>query len=67
MSKQYSEEFKYNVVEQYKLGTSAKELCKQFSISRSTLFLWIKQRTPNKAGKLPRDLYLLEKNRATAR
>ena len=61
MPKRHSEEFINKVVEQYKSGTSVKELCEQHNISRSTLFLWVKQHTPNEIGKLPRDLYLLEK------
>ena len=61
MSNRHSEEFKNNVIAQYKAGISVRELCNQYHISRSTLFLWVKQFTPNEIGKLPRELYLLKK------
>lgn len=61
MAKRYTEEFKKNLVAQYKAGTSAKSICVQQGIARSTLFLWIKQYTADAVGQVPREQYLLQK------
>lgn len=60
MSKRHSEAYKRMVVEQYS-HASAAELCKQYGIARSTLFLWVKQYAADKTGQVPRETYLLQK------
>ena len=61
MARRYPEEFKRMIVKQYQRGSSAKEICTQHSIARSTLFLWVKQYTTNEAGQIPREQYLMQK------
>lgn len=61
MPKNYSEEFKTNIIRQYKAGTPAAQLCKQFGIARSTLFYWLKQAADNSAGATSREQYLMQK------
>lgn len=61
MAKRYTEDFKKRVIEQYQTKISAADLCSQYGIARSTLFLWKKQYTANETGQIPRERYLLEK------
>ena len=61
MPKHYFEEFKSNIIHQYKLGTFSTQLCEQFGIARSTLFYWLKQETADSAETVPRKQYLLQK------
>ena len=61
MAKRYTEEYKKNLVAQYKAGTSAKNICVQQGIARSTLFLWVKQYTADAVGQVLREQYLLQK------
>ena len=60
MSERHSAEYKRMVVEQYGRVPTA-ELCKQYGIARSTLFLWVKQHTTAQTGQIPRETYLLQK------
>lgn len=61
MSKRHTEEYKRMAVEQYSYCGSALELCKQYGLARSTLFLWVKQYTTDQTGQIPREAYLLQK------
>lgn len=61
MSNRYTEEFKALAVQQYQSGVPASVLYQQLGIARSTLFLWIKQYSPNETGQIPRAQYLLQK------
>lgn len=61
MAKRYSEEFKRMIVEQCRLGNPVEKICAQYNIGRSTVFLWIKQYTSDKAGQVPREQYLMQK------
>lgn len=61
MHKRYSEETKKSAINKYKGGVTAKTVCKEYGIARSTLFLWVKQYTENKSGQIPREQYLLKK------
>ena len=61
MAKRYTEDFKKHIIEQYQANISAAELCSQYGIARSTLFLWVKQYTADTTGQIPRERYLLEK------
>lgn len=61
MAKRYSEEYKKNLVAQYKAGISVQNICVRHGIARSTLFLWVKQYTANADGRIPREQYLLQK------
>lgn len=61
MAKRYSEEYKKNLVAQYKTGISVQNICVRHGIARSTLFLWVKQYTADADGRIPREQYLLQK------
>lgn len=61
MAKHYSENLKKTVVAQFESKQSAKAICAEYGIARSTLFLWKKQYTVDKTGQIPRERYLLEK------
>ena len=61
MAKRYSEEYKKNLVAQYKAGISVQNICVRHRIARSTLFLWVKQYTADADGRIPREQYLLQK------
>ena len=43
MAKRYTDDFKFQAVQQYQKGAPAATLCQQLGIARSTLFLWAKQ------------------------
>ena len=60
MASHYPEEIKQYVVTQYKAGILAKELCEEFGMTRSTLFKWVKERSVNNNGQIPREQYLLQ-------
>ena len=57
----YSEEFKQHVVSLHQSGTPIEELCRQYGVARSTLFLWVREYSPDETGQLPRNIYLLQK------
>ena len=57
----YSEEFKQQVVSRHQSGTPIAELCRQYGIARSTLFLLVREYSPDETGQIPRDIYLLQK------
>lgn len=61
MHTRYSEEIKKSAINKYKGGVKAKMVCEEYGIARSTLFLWVKQYSENKAGQIPREQYLLKK------
>lgn len=61
MAKRYSEEYKKNLVAQYKTGIPVQNICVRHGIARSTLFLWVKQYTADADGRIPREQYLLQK------
>ena len=61
MANRYTEDFKKQIIAQYQTDISAKKLCSQYGIARSTLFLWKKQYTADESGQIPRERYLLEK------
>ena len=61
MSNRYTEEFKALAVQRYQSGVPAAVLYQQLGIARSTLFLWIKQYSPNETSQIPRAQYLLKK------
>ncbi|MDY3286499.1 MAG: IS3 family transposase [Eubacteriales bacterium] len=61
MAKHYPENQKKMIVSQYVGGRSSRDICKEYGIARSTLFLWKKQYTTDETGQIPRKRYLLEK------
>lgn len=62
MAKRYTDDFKFQAVQQYQNGAPAAALCQQLGIARSTLFLWAKQHTQSSAGRrISREQYLLQK------
>lgn len=60
MAKRYTEEFKKMAIAHYKQGISAKEVCEELGIARSTLLLWCKESRPDENGRTPREQYLLQ-------
>lgn len=58
MAKRYTEEFKQEMINLYKNGHPASQICREFGMSKSTLFLWIKNYTADKHGQIPREIYL---------
>lgn len=61
MSKRYSEEQKQIMVGKYEGGCTAKAICAEYGVSRSTLLLWVKQYSPGADGQIPREQYLMRK------
>lgn len=61
MAKRYTDDFKFQAVQQYQSGAPAAALCQQLGIARSTLFLWAKQYSQNKSDCISREQYLLQK------
>ena len=61
MSKRYSEEQKQIMVGKYEGGSTAKAICDEYGVSRSTLLLWVKQYSPDGDGQIPREQYLMGK------
>ncbi len=61
MAKHYTEKQRKEIVYQYQDDCNASELCKKHKISRSTLYLWIKQYSLIHVAQSPRDIYLLNK------
>ena len=59
MAKRYSEEMKRIMIDEYKGGRSAKDICAKYGVSRSTLLLWAKQYSPDNEGQIPREIYLM--------
>lgn len=67
MSKRYTEEEKQTMVGKYEGGSTAKSICKEYGVSRSTLLLWVKQYSPDNYGQIPREQYLMQKELARLR
>ena len=44
-NKRYNEEFKQSIVSLYNSGKNSSQICKDYGISSSTLYKWIKQYT----------------------
>lgn len=61
MSKRYSEEQKQIMVGKYEGGCTAKAICAEYGVSRSTLLSWVKQYSPDADGQIPREQYLMLK------
>lgn len=61
MAERYSDELKASAVQQYQSGVPASVLHQKLGIARSTLFLWIRQYSPDETGQIPREQYLLQK------
>lgn len=61
MSKRYSDELKQIMVGKYEGGSTAKAICAEYGVSRSTLLLWAKQYSKDNNGQIPREQYLLQK------
>ena len=61
MSKRYSEEQKQIMVGKYEGGSTAKAICDEYGVSRSTLLLWVKLYSPDGDGQIPREQYLMGK------
>ena len=40
-------------------GSTAKAICAEYGVSRSTLLLWVKQYSPDQNGQIPREQYLI--------
>ncbi len=49
-SKKYNEEFKQSIVSLYSSGKSTSEICREYGMSPSTLYKWIKQNTQVKVS-----------------
>lgn len=74
-NKQYSKEFQESIVNLYKSGKSGVNICKEYGISSSTLYKWIKKYTEVKISdeetltmeeikKMQKKLALLEEENA---
>ena len=50
MAKRYSEEQKQIMVGKYEGGSTAKAICPEYGVSRSTLLLWVKLYSPDADG-----------------
>lgn len=61
MANRYSEELKQIMVGKYEGGSTAKAICAEYGVSRSTLLLWAKQYSPDRNGQIPREQYLMRK------
>ena len=61
MAKHYTVKQRKDIVSIHQKGCNASELCEKHRISRSTLYLWIKQYSLVQAAQTPRDIYLLKK------
>lgn len=61
MARRYSEELKQIMVGKYEGGSTAKTICAEYGVSRSTLLLWVKQYSPDSSGQIPREQYLMRK------
>lgn len=59
--KSYTDELKETVITQYEEGRTSREICAEYGILRSTLFLWKKQYTTGETSQISRERYLLEK------
>ena len=49
-NKGYSEEFKQNIVELNRKGKNVSELVSEYGVSKTTINIWIKERSPIKSG-----------------
>lgn len=61
MAKRYTEEMKQIMIGKYEGGSTAKAICDEYGVSRSTLLLWVKQYSPDNSGQIPREQYLMRK------
>ncbi len=57
----YSENLRQKVISARQEGVRSTLICEQYGISRSTLYKWVKEGTPDANGEVPRERYLLEK------
>ena len=67
MANRYTAELKETVITQHQNGRTARDICAEYGIARSTLFLWKKQYTTDDPGQIPRERYLLGKELAQLR
>ena len=67
MANRYTDELKKTVITQCEEGRTSREICAEYGISRSTLFLWKKQYALGENSQTPREQYLLEKELETLR
>ena len=56
----YSGENRFDAITMYKEGTTAKDICDKFGISRSSLYYWVQQSGVDEYKRLSRDEYLLQ-------
>ena len=61
VAKRYPEEMKQVMVGKYEGGSTAKTICAEYGVSRSTLLLWAKQYSADSNGQVPREQYLIRK------
>ena len=61
MAKRYTDEMKQIMIGKYEGGSTAKAICDEYGVSRSTLLLWVKQYSPDSSGQIPREQYLMRK------
>lgn len=61
MPKQYSKEFKKQVVSSYQNGITIPDLSQRFQISRSTLYRWAKEYVPTGQGEEVINLNMLQR------
>ncbi len=59
MAKRYSEDMKQMLVGMYEGGSTAKAICEEYGVSRSSLLLWVKEYSPDSNGQIPREQYLM--------
>ena len=59
--KRYTEEFKQQILSELNDGLTVNEIREKYGVARSSVFLWVKERTPDAQGQVPRERYLLEK------
>lgn len=61
MVKRYTDAEKELAVKKFEQGYISSDICAEYGIARSTLFLWCKQFRPYANGRIPRKQYLMEK------
>ena len=55
MASRYSEELKLTMVGKYEGGSTAKAICSEYGVSRSTLLLWVRQYSLDTNGQIQRE------------
>lgn len=58
MGSHYLASTKQAAITKFENGSTAKEICAELGISRSTLFFWVKESKPDNQAPIPRQLYL---------